>query len=97
MQEALNYWPSRGGLAGVLRVGGGRRTAAYRELCTKVANLYPALEKHIVLENLTRDAYALGTSGFYSKLLFTVKTHKSPGEVKTRNVHSSVGNPVPDH
>ena len=70
---------------------------AYRDICRKVADLYPKLEKPIVLSNLTRDAFLLGNSGFYSKLLFTVKTHKSPGEVKTRNVHSSVGNPVPDH
>ena len=66
---------------------------AYRCVRQRLADKFPSSHRGPLMKNLTRDCRLLGSRGFFSKLLFTVKTHKGSGEVCTRNVHSSVDNP----
>ena len=66
---------------------------SYKHVCRQLADTYPKNHRHAVYSALTRDSYMIGIRGFYSRLLFTVKTHKPEGEVVTRNVHGSGDNP----
>ena len=66
---------------------------SYRHVCRKLANTYAKDHQHTVYKAVTRDLNLIGMCGFFSKLLFTVKTHNSNDEVVTCNVHTSTGNP----
>ena len=71
-----------------------RSRDSYKAVCGRLVRAtFPKDHHQVILRNLLRDVNAFGRTGFYRKLIFTVKTHKPQGKVVSRNVHASANNP----
>ena len=53
-----------------------------------------AYEDEQLLEWLGRKIHSSDPRRVVQMILFTIKTHKAPGNIKFRTIHSSVGHPA---